>query len=64
MFSKITSITVPIFTLVLAPMMLMSLGARLSGSQVVDAWLGVQSGVLILIVSLAAVFLTLWLECI
>lgn len=46
---------------VLVPMMLMSLGARLASSQVADAWVGVQSGVLIGIVRLAAVFLTLWL---
>lgn len=46
---------------VLVPMMLMSLGARLAGSQVADAWVGVQSSVLILIVRLAAVFLALWL---
>jgi predicted permease len=46
---------------VLVPMMLMSLGARLASSQVADAWVGVQSGVLILIVRLAAVFLSLWL---
>ena len=46
---------------VLVPMMLMSLGARLASSQVADAWVGVQSGVLILIVRLAAVFLVLWL---
>lgn len=46
---------------VLVPMMLMSLGARLAASQVADSWVGVQSGVLILIVRLAAVLLTLWL---
>ena len=46
---------------VLVPMMLLSLGARLSSSQVSDAWVGVQSSVLILIVRLAAAFLTLWL---
>ena len=46
---------------VLVPMMLMSLGARLASSQVADAWVGVQSGVLILIVRIAAAFLTLWL---
>ena len=46
---------------VLVPMMLMSLGARLASSQVADAWVGVQSGVLILILRVAAVFLTLWL---
>ena len=44
---------------VLVPMMLMSLGARLASSQVADAWVGVQSGVLILILRVAAVFLTL-----
>lgn len=46
---------------VLVPMMLMSLGARLASSQVADTWVGVKSGVLILIVRVAAVFLTLWL---
>jgi len=46
---------------VLVPMMLMSLGSRLASSQVADAWVGVQAGVLILIVRIAAVFLTLWL---
>ena len=46
---------------VLVPMMLMSLGARLASSQVADAWVGAQSGVLILIVRLAAVAVTLWL---
>ena len=46
---------------VLVPMMLMSLGARLASSQVADAWVGVQSGVLILFVRIAAVFITLWL---
>ncbi len=46
---------------VLVPMMLMSLGARLAGSQVADAWAGVQSSVLILMARLAAVFLILWL---
>jgi hypothetical protein len=44
---------------VLVPMMLMSLGARLASSQVADAWVGVQSGVLILLVRLIAVFLAL-----
>jgi predicted permease len=44
---------------VLVPMMLMSLGARLASSQVADAWVGFKSGVLILIVRLAAVFLVL-----
>ncbi len=46
---------------VLVPMMLMSLGARLAGSQVADAWVGVQSGVLILLIRLMAVFVALWL---
>ena len=46
---------------VLVPMMLMSLGARLASSQVADAWVGVQSGVLILFVRIAAVLFTLWL---
>jgi predicted permease len=46
---------------VLVPMMLMSLGARLAGSQVADAWVGVQSSVLILLARLAAAALTLWL---
>ena len=46
---------------VLVPMMLMSLGARLASSEVADARVGVQSGVLIFIVRLAAVFLALWL---
>jgi predicted permease len=46
---------------VLVPMMLMSLGVRLASSQVADARVGVQSGVLIMIVRLAAVFLTLLL---
>lgn len=45
---------------VLVPMMLMSLGARLASSQVADAWVGVRSGVLILIIRLAAVLLALW----
>ena len=45
---------------VLVPMMLMSLGARLDSSQVADAWVGVRSGVLILIIRLAAVLLALW----
>jgi predicted permease len=44
---------------VLVPMMLMSLGARLASSQVADAWVGFKSGVLIVIVRLAAVFLVL-----
>lgn len=46
---------------VLVPMMLMSLGARLASSQVADVGVGAQSGVLILIVRLAAVAATLWL---
>ena len=46
---------------VLVPMMLMSLGSRLASSQIADAWVGIQSGILILIVRLAAVFLVLWL---
>jgi malate permease and related proteins len=45
---------------VLVPMMLMSLGTRLASSQVADVRVGVQSGVLILIVRLAAAFLALW----
>lgn len=45
---------------VLVPMMLMSLGERLASSQVADAWVGVRSGVLILIIRLAAVLLALW----
>lgn len=45
---------------VLVPMMLMSLGARLASSQVADAWVGVRSGVLILMIRLAAVLLALW----
>jgi predicted permease len=45
----------------LVPMMLMSLGARLASSQVADALVGIRSGVLILIIRMAAVFLTLWL---
>jgi predicted permease len=45
---------------VLVPMMLMSLGARLASSEVADAWVGVRSGVLILIIRLAAVLLALW----
>lgn len=45
---------------VLVPMMLMSLGARLASSQMADAWVGVRSGVLILIIRLAAVLLALW----
>jgi hypothetical protein len=46
---------------VLVPMMLMSLGARLAGSQVADVWVGVRSGVMILLARLAAAALTLWL---
>ena len=46
---------------VLVPMMLMSLGSRLASSQISDAWVGIQSGILILIVRLAAVFSVLWL---
>ena len=45
---------------VLVPMMLMSLGSRLASSQVADAWVGLRSGVLILIIRLAAVLLALW----
>ena len=45
---------------VLVPMMLMSLGARLASSQVADAWVGVRSGILILIIRLAAVLIALW----
>ena len=44
---------------VLVPMMLMSLGSRLASSQIADAWVGVKSGVLILIVRLAAVYAVL-----
>lgn len=46
---------------VLVPMMLMSLGSRLAGSQIGEALVGFQSGVLILIVRLVAAFLVLWL---
>lgn len=46
---------------VLVPMMLMSLGTRFASSQVADAWVGVQSGVLIMLIRLAAVFIVLWL---
>lgn len=46
---------------VLVPMMLLSLGARLASSQVADTWVGVRSGVLILIIRLAAALLALWL---
>lgn len=45
----------------LVPMMLMSLGVRLASSQVADAWVGARSGVLILIIRLAAALLALWL---
>ena len=45
---------------VLVPMMLMSLGTRFASSHVADAWVGVQSGVLIFLIRLAAVFLVLW----
>ncbi|MDN4016131.1 AEC family transporter [Zwartia panacis] len=45
---------------VLVPMMLMSLGVRLASSQVADAWVGARSGVLILIIRLAAVLMALW----
>jgi predicted permease len=45
---------------VLVPMMLLSLGARLAGSQVSDVWIGIRSSVLIALVRLAAAFLTLW----
>lgn len=44
---------------VLVPMMLMSLGARLASSQVADAWAGVKTSVLILLVRLIAAFLIL-----
>jgi len=46
---------------VLVPMMLISLGVRLASSQVADAWVGARSGVLILIIRLAAALLALWL---
>ncbi len=45
---------------VLVPMMLMSLGARLASSQVAEAWVGVRSGILILIIRLAVVVIALW----
>jgi predicted permease len=45
---------------VLVPMMLLSLGARLAGSQVSDVWIGIRSSVFIALVRLAAAFLTLW----
>jgi len=44
---------------VLVPMMLMSLGVRLASSQVADAWAGVKTSVLILLVRLIAAFLIL-----
>jgi len=47
---------------VLVPMMLMSLGVRLASSQVADAWVGARSGVLILIIRIAAALLVLWLS--
>ena len=46
---------------VLVPMMLMSLGVRLASSQVADARVGARSGVLILIIRIAAALLALWL---
>ena len=46
---------------VLVPMMLMSLGVRLASSQVADAWVGARSGVLILIIRIAAALLAIWL---
>jgi predicted permease len=46
---------------VLVPMMLISLGVRLASSQVADAWVGARSGVLILIIRIAAALLALWL---
>jgi predicted permease len=46
---------------VLVPMMLISLGVRLASSQVADAWVGARSGVLILIIKIAAALLALWL---
>ena len=46
---------------VLVPMMLISLGVRLSSSQVADAWVGARSGVLILIIRIPAALLALWL---
>jgi len=45
---------------VLVPMLLLSLGARLAGSQIADAWVGVRAGVLILLIRLAAGLLALW----
>jgi predicted permease len=46
---------------VLVPMMLISLGVRLASSQVADAWVGARSGVLILIIRIAAALLALWI---
>jgi malate permease and related proteins len=46
---------------VLVPMMLISLGVRLASSQVTDAWVGARSGVLILIIRIAAALLAIWL---
>ena len=46
---------------VLVPMMLISLGVRLASSQVADAWVGARSGVLILIIRIAAALLAIWL---
>ena len=46
---------------VLVPMMLISLGVRLASSQVADAWVGARSGVLILIIRIAAALFALWL---
>ena len=46
---------------VLVPMMLLSLGARLAGSQVADARVGFQSSVLILLARLLAALPILWL---
>jgi len=44
---------------VLVPMMLMSLGARLAGSQIADGRVGLQSSILIFIVRLVAAFIVL-----
>ena len=44
---------------VLVPMMLISLGARLAGSQIKDVRVGVQSSILILVIRLVATFLLL-----
>jgi malate permease and related proteins len=46
---------------VLVPTMLISLGVRLASSQVADAWVGARSGVLILIIRIAAALLAIWL---